>query len=82
MKKKSITIEDLLSVKIPVRLNGCQTFIRSVKPFGIGNDCYTIEVRNDIQCEYQSDIILPYSKEYNTCARAINRWIKKELTKE
>lgn len=76
-----MTIEDLLSVKIPVRLNGNMTFIRSVKPFGVGTDDFTIEVRDDAQCEYQSDLILPYTKEYNTCVRAINKWIKKESTK-
>lgn len=75
--KKTMTIEDLRCVKIAVKLNGKNTFIRSVKPFGVGNGDYVIEVRSD---DYVEDIILPYSNEYNTCARAINRWIKKQLT--
>lgn len=75
--KKTMSIEDLRCVKIDVRLNGRKTFIRSVKPFGVGTGDYVIEVRSD---DYVSDIILPYSHEYNTCARAINRWIKKQLT--
>ena len=81
MKKTSMTIEDLRTVKIPVKLHGIPHYITSVKPFGIGNDSYAIETVNIDGNTFKGDIILPFTKEYNTCVRAVNRWIKKELTK-
>ena len=81
MKKTSMTIEDLRTVKIHVKLHGIPHYITSVKPFGIGNDSYSIEIVNIDGNTFKGDIILPFTKEYITCVRAVNRWIKKELTK-
>ena len=80
-KTMSMTLEELRSVKIPVTIDGAKTFIRSLEPFGVGDGMFAMTVYNDEQCSCNAEIVIPYHRNYNTCARAVNRWIKKELTK-
>ena len=82
MKKTiSMTLEELRCVKIPVTIDGAKTFIRSLEPFGVGDGMFAMTVYNNEQCSYNAEIVIPYHRNYNSCVRAVNRWIKKELTK-